>query len=143
MDRHEECDGDCRQCGVVEEEFVRHPHQPTTFYVPMVDGVKVMPVVIPMRDTILPQHSHPYDHISFVCSGEVDVWADDAYLGQFNAPASIVIKAGVKHKFQTLSDNTIIACIHNASRRGAVEFNDDHHLVNQGDVSRLSRSPLP
>jgi quercetin dioxygenase-like cupin family protein len=65
-------------------------------------------------DTLMPQHAHEHPHISAILSGTVRVWQDDQDLGKFHAPAFIKIPALVKHKFLTLTDNVMIACIHNA-----------------------------
>jgi hypothetical protein len=50
-------------------------------------------------------------------------------MGDFKAPAGILIRAGVKHIFLSLVDETIVYCIHNLSRSDAVEVLAEHHLV--------------
>jgi hypothetical protein len=66
------------------------------------------------RGTLLPQHAHRWDHISYVVSGVVRVWQDDEELGDFIGPCAIKIPALALHKFLTLSDHVIILCLHNA-----------------------------
>lgn len=78
--------------------------------------------------TIIPQHSHEYDHTSFIATGAVQVWCDDEYLGIYNAPQGILIKKHAKHRFVTLEENTTILCIHNISRNGMIEIHDLHEL---------------
>jgi len=79
-------------------------------------GVYVRTWVVQDRGTLLPQHAHVYDHISFVVSGVVRVWRAGECLGEFAGPNAIKIEAGVQHQFLTLSDRCVIACIHNADR---------------------------
>ncbi len=65
-------------------------------------------------DTLMPQHAHEHPHISAILSGSVRVWQDEKDIGKFHAPAFVKVPARVKHKFLTLTDNVMIACIHNA-----------------------------
>lgn len=100
--------------------------QPIQTDIRMVDGVFVKSIEIRQANTILPQHSHAYDHLSYVASGAVRAWADGDPLGDFVAPTGIVIKAGVKHLFQTLADATVILCIHNIRSAEAPELLEEH-----------------
>lgn len=77
-------------------------------------GIYVLTWVVPTRGTMLPQHSHAFDHVSYVVSGVVRVWADDVLLGDYAGPRAIKIAAGVFHRFLTMTDRVTIACIHNA-----------------------------
>lgn len=79
-------------------------------------------------DTRIPQHSHEYDHTSFIACGAVKVWCDEEYLGVYAAPCGIFIKKHAKHTFVTLVPNTVILCIHNISRNGMIEIHDLHEL---------------
>lgn len=56
-------------------------------------------------------------------------WKDGVLLGDFTAPHFIFIPAHTKHRFQTLEDGTIMWCIHNISRTGAVEIAEEHQLA--------------
>jgi quercetin dioxygenase-like cupin family protein len=95
----------------------------------MADDVFIKQMVVPKAYSIVPQHSHRYDHTSMLAAGAIKVWEDDVYKGSFMAPTGIMIKAGVKHKFMTLVDNTVIYCIHNLSRSDIVEVLEEHHLM--------------
>lgn len=79
--------------------------------------------------TRIPQHSHEYDHTSFIATGAVRVWCDDMDLGEFHSPCGILIKKQTKHTFVTLEPNTTILCIHNISRNGMIEIHDLHELT--------------
>lgn len=93
-----------------------------------VDNVNIMQITVPLKNTIIPQHSHEYDHATLVTSGSVIVWAADENLGEFKAPAMVEIKANVKHAFKTLEDNTSLYCIHNTSRNGIIEVKEENNL---------------
>jgi quercetin dioxygenase-like cupin family protein len=88
------------------------PEQPISTEIKIAGGVFVKAYTIAKANTVIPQHSHAYDHISYVASGVVRVWADGQPLGEFVAPTGIVIRAGVKHLFQTMEDATVLLCIH-------------------------------
>ena len=93
----------------------RQPYSEITLYA----GIFLKTHVVPDRGTLLPQHAHTWDHISYVVSGAVRVWCDDKLLGDFMAPAAVKIAAHAKHSFLTLTDRVTIACIHNADHADA------------------------
>lgn len=62
--------------------------------------------------TLVPQHAHEFPHISLIVSGSVRVWRDDADLGEHHAPAVVKIPAHTFHRFLTMTDNVVIACVH-------------------------------
>lgn len=93
------------------------------------DGVFVKEMTIPKAGTLVPQHSHEYDHTSFVASGSIRAWADGFLLGDFAAPHPLFVKAGVKHSFLSLQDQSLVLCIHNVSRTGTVEVREEHHIL--------------
>lgn len=93
------------------------------------DGVFIKEMRIPKAGTLVPQHSHEHDHTSYVAKGSVDVWADDVFLGQCDAPHPIYIRAGVKHRFRSREDDTLVLCIHNVSRTGSVEVREEHQII--------------
>lgn len=130
------CDG----CGAAK--FCRHPTQPGSDEFTLTDGVFVKTMVLHDVDMFVPQHSHAYDHTSFLAKGSVRAWADGEFVGEFRAPHPIFIAAGVKHAFQSLEPNTLVLCIHNVSRKGEVEVLDEHSLVG-ADTSCLSQPQRP
>lgn len=108
------CDGDCRTClmpAMLPEE--------TDFT--SADGVFVKRMVVAEADTYLGQHAHRYDHVTVVATGTVRLWEGETDRGEFRAPAFITIKAGALHRFRTLEPATVLLCIHNVSRTGAIE----------------------
>jgi quercetin dioxygenase-like cupin family protein len=86
--------------------------------------VKMIPI---RRGEIALGHKHTYDHTSFVASGAVDAWCDDKYVGTYRAPAGVLVKAGVFHRFVALEENTVLLCIHNT--HGIPKDQLEDHLV--------------
>ena len=86
--------------------------------------------------TLVPQHSHEFDHVSLLAVGAIEVWIADvneplALLGRFEAPRAIEIKAGRKHLFQALVDGTLVCCIHNLHGQGYPEIRAQHQIVGE------------
>jgi quercetin dioxygenase-like cupin family protein len=109
-------------------QFVELAEQPHSVELAIVDGLFVKTMEVQKAGTYIPQHSHRYDHASVLARGSVRIWQDGELMGEFRAPKIITIKAGAKHTFLTLEDNTLVLCIHNVSRSDAVEIADEHHL---------------
>lgn len=99
------------------------------------DGVFIKEMRIPKARTLVPQHSHAYDHTSMLARGSIRMWRDGAYCGEKVAPCGIFIAAGVKHSFLSLEDDTIIYCVHNLHGSEAVEVVEEHEIV--GGLSYL------
>ena len=93
-----------------------------------VDGIFIKVVDIADKGVFLPQHSHTYDHVSFIATGAVWIECDGKNLGHFVAPKAVTIKAGTKHLFLTTEPNTRICCIHRIDRTGEVEIEEEHIL---------------
>lgn len=109
-------------------QFTRLIKQPSEIDFHMADGVFIKHIVIPAAGSIIPQHIHEYDHTTFLAKGSMHVWEDGVAKGRLDAPAGILIKAGVKHLFQTVADDTVILCIHNLHGEGAVKVMAEHEL---------------
>jgi len=93
-----------------------------------VDGVAVQAGRF-AKGVHIPQHSHLYPHMTFIGHGAVEAWCDGVYMGVFRAFSGIIIAAHKKHLFLTLEDDTVILCVHNASRNGDIEIEEEHILV--------------
>ncbi len=91
-------------------------------------GLFVKQMSMPFTGTLVPQHSHAYDHVSMLALGSVRVWADNILVGDFTAPKPITIKAGVKHTFMSLEDDTLIYCIHRLDENNEVPILEEHQL---------------
>lgn len=110
-------------------EFFAVEDQPPVVDIKMADGVFIKQMLIKKAGTFVPQHSHTYDHTSMLAVGAARVWEDGKLVGDFIAPAGLLIKAHTKHTFQALVDGTIVYCIHNVSRTGIVDVDEEHQLV--------------
>jgi hypothetical protein len=95
------------------------------------DGILIKQIEIDAIHTVVPQHSHVYDHTSVIL-GSVRVWCDGELLGDFTGPKMLLIKAGTKHTFLTLTPFVTILCIHNALHPDVAAVLEEHHLV-QGE----------
>ena len=92
----------------------RAEHQPETVSLTIYGGIYYRVWTVADAGTILPQHSHRYDHLTALLRGAVRVSRGNAMVGEFSAPATIRIPAGQLHSFQTLVPDCMLACIHNA-----------------------------
>ncbi len=108
--------------------------QPDSVEFSLSDNIFVKSGLFIRSGRIVPQHSHEYDHTTLVATGAVMAWCDDAYMGEFEAPCPIFIKAGCKHVFKTTKDNTLIYCIHNIEhipfKLWPFVFHEFHRLLN-------------
>lgn len=120
-----ECGVDCSKCGL--HAAVDQPPDDVEFFT--ADDVFIKQMFIAKAGTIIPQHSHKYDHISMLATGSVRVWADGKLVGDHVAPAGIDIKAGVKHAFLALEDKTVIYCVHRLHKAERVEILEEHQIV--------------
>lgn len=102
--------------------------QPPDISFSCVDDIFIKVMYVKDANTIIPQHSHKYDHTSMLAIGSVEIWANGKSIGQFKAPAAIPIRAHVKHRFLTLVPHTTIYCIHNVSRTGEVDIESEHQI---------------
>ena len=108
----------------------RAPNQPETISVSLYAGIYYKVYRVPDANTLLPQHSHRFGHLTAVLQGSVSVWSDDGLDCVYSAPATIMIAPHVKHSFLTLSDDVLLACIHNADHLEADEpaVAEEHNL---------------
>jgi quercetin dioxygenase-like cupin family protein len=93
------------------------------------DQVFIKQIHIRQKDVAIPQHSHAYDHTSMLAIGRVRLWKDGVAAGVYSAPVPIFIAAGVKHLFLTETDETLIFCIHNATRPDVARVLEEHDLM--------------
>lgn len=103
--------------------------QPDEINFSLADDIFIKSGLFKKIPAFVPQHSHEYDHTSFIAAGSVNVWCDGEDMGVFRAPAPILIKARCKHMFEILEENTLILCIHNIARTGLIEIHDLHELT--------------
>ena len=100
--------------------------QPIKNELHMDDGTIILAMTVQKAGTFIPQHSHPYSHTSYIAAGAVSVWKNEAWLGDFHAPAGLLIEANTQHLFKALRDNTTVLCIH---QKALLKINDEPHFV--------------
>ena len=83
------------------------------------DGIFIKEMRVPRAGTLIPQHAHAYDHVTYVAAGRFRVWCDGALRGEFGAPCPVPIPAGTKHAFLSLEDGSVALCIHTRRARPA------------------------
>lgn len=103
--------------------------QPISTDIYMADGVFAKTMVIQKADTLVPQHSHTFPHMSVLVRGSVRVWKDGCEIGDYVAPDGIFIPAKSKHTFRSLEDNTIILCVHDIGTAESVSIHEEHQLA--------------
>lgn len=93
------------------------------------DGIYLKQYAFPAAGTVAPQHAHKYDHTTMVVSGAIWVETEDGAPAKLcRAPSGLLIKRGVKHKFTTMADNTVLWCIHNAMHPDVAAVLAEHEL---------------
>jgi hypothetical protein len=105
----------------------RAEHQPTS-ELTVYAGIFCKTWSVADAGTLLPQHSHEFPHLSLIVRGSVQVWRDDKDIGDYHAPATVRIPAHTFHKFMTLTDGVVIACIHAVGDADAVVVAREHTL---------------
>jgi quercetin dioxygenase-like cupin family protein len=83
-----------------------------------VDDIWIRSYTLVKAKTVISQHVHEHDHATIVSRGAVEAWQDGEILGQYAAPAVIIIPAGKKHHFMALTDDVVLCCLHNLRGTG-------------------------
>jgi len=102
--------------------------QPVEINILMADGIFAKQGLVRKAGTVIPQHSHKWDHATFLSAGAMRVFCDGRLIGDFSAPEGLTIAAGTKHTFVTLVDNTVFSCIHRIDRTGEIEIAEEHQI---------------
>lgn len=87
--------------------------QPPEWEERTVDGVHIKRIWLTKAGMIVPQHKHEFSHCTLLANGSVRMWKNEKHVGDFKAPHTLFIEAGVFHHFQALEDNTVAYCINN------------------------------
>lgn len=106
----------------------RAPNQPVSTEIKLTDDLFVKTAVVADAGTIIPTHSHRWDHITLLAVGSMRVVADGVMLGDYTGPVGILIRAGVKHTMTTLTDGVVFACIHALHGTDGVEIDELHEV---------------
>ena len=100
--------------------------QPEDLHYVLADDIYVKPILLKKAGMVMPQHSHTWDHATFIARGSVKLWAGSSFIGNLVAPTGVTVRAGVKHTFLALEPDTLVLCIHSVARTGEVEIEDEH-----------------
>lgn len=93
------------------------------------DGLWIKQIEIDEADALIPQHSHALSHLTLLTNGSLLVWKDGKFIGRYDAPCGIYIEAGVKHTFATLTDRTVLYCVHSLATPEALKVLEEHHIL--------------
>lgn len=74
-------------------------------------GLYFRSVLLREAGTVIPQHVHDHDHVTFIGSGSVRGWQDGNWIGDKAAGECFEIQAGHEHVFQAL-EPALLACVH-------------------------------
>lgn len=93
-------------------QAIRSLREPVVEFVNEVCGIYFRSVFLKDAGTFIEQHVHDYDHATYVGSGEVRLWVNGEFVGDFEAGLAIPIEANKKHSFQSLKPDTRLTCVH-------------------------------
>jgi quercetin dioxygenase-like cupin family protein len=108
-------------------KYVRLAEEPLETNITLCEGLFVKHAIF-AAGTMIAQHSHATDHLSVIATGAVRAWRGEELLGDFRAPAGIVIPARVKHRFLALEPMTTVLCVHRVSGDGGPEQHEANSL---------------
>lgn len=87
------------------EDFLTHPRHFIG------GGVYAKELVMLKAGSSVEQHIHKHDHLSLLACGRVSVTADGNQT-VYTGPTAIIIRAGISHKIEALTDNVLWYCVH-------------------------------
>lgn len=83
-------------------------------------------------------HTHPYDHMTLLAKGSVEVNID-GYVSVFHAPHIIWINAEKAHQLTSLEDDTVAYCIHAVREDGEII---DPDMIPKGSKPQIDMSEI-
>lgn len=90
-------------------------------FVEEVAGIYFRSVFLPFKGMTVPQHMHDHDHATFCGSGSARVYVNDQFHCDVKAGHAIEIKAGKRHLFEALEDDTRLTCVHDIASVEAIK----------------------
>ena len=105
-------------------KYQRRGDEPESTDLCLADDIMVKSTRFAGAGMVIPQHVHAYDHVSVCAAGAARVEAGGVTIKHLRAGQSMVIEAGVAHRFITLLPETVILCVHNVRRAGGIELAD-------------------
>jgi quercetin dioxygenase-like cupin family protein len=86
--------------------------EPLVEYVEEVGGLYFRSLLLPQAGMRIPQHLHPYDHVTYCGSGSAIVFADGKAIDVIAAGRAVEVRANIAHEFESIEENTRLTCIH-------------------------------
>lgn len=83
-------------------------------------------------------HTHPYDHMTLLAKGSVEV-SVDGEVSVFNAPHIIWINAEKAHQLTALEDDTVAYCVHAVRDAGEIV---DPTMIPEGSRPKIDMSEV-
>lgn len=77
-----------------------------------VGGLYFRSAIFAESGTIIPQHVHDHDHVTFIGSGRFRGWKDGEWIGDRSAGEVFHIQAGASHLFMSLEEHSMLTCVH-------------------------------
>lgn len=74
-------------------------------------GIYFRSVFLPFKGTTIPQHVHTEDHATLVGRGKARLYVNDRFQEDIEEGHAVTLKAGQKHSFEALEDNTRLICV--------------------------------
>jgi quercetin dioxygenase-like cupin family protein len=116
-------------------------------------NIFIRPMRFANAGEMIQSHDHPFDHTTIVFRGKVRVRATypDGNVGQqdVEAPAHLLIEAGVRHELTALTDDTVVWCVYSHRNaqgevvQAASEATPDSYNSGMPDAMRFRPGPLP
>jgi quercetin dioxygenase-like cupin family protein len=86
-------------------------------------------------------HTHPFDHLTLLASGKLQVKVDDK-ITVFTAPHMIYIHKDKNHELVALEDNTVAYCIHALRDGNGVDDILDPAMIPDGLKGYMVAKPV-
>ena len=77
-----------------------------------VAGIYFRSVLLQKAGMRIAQHTHDHDHATYCGAGRARLVVDGQERGEVQAGHAVEVKAGHRHEFIALEDNTRLTCVH-------------------------------
>lgn len=67
------------------------------------------------------QHIHDHDHATYCGNGAASLFVDGDWKEDVRAGHAVEVKAGKKHRFLALEDNTRLTCVHDVASADSIK----------------------
>ena len=89
-------------------------------FIDEVGGIYFRSIIL-QKGQVVDQHTHDYDHATYIGSGSVEMYADNKPVGTVPAGRAVLVKAGVYHVFSALENNTRLTCVHDVKSAESIK----------------------